>query len=61
VDTLIATKRPKSYALALKLLVDLRDLDASGTGGEFGLRIEALRQSHASKPAFIKRLTQTGL
>jgi len=61
VETLIATKQPKSYDLALKLLVDLRDLDASGKTGDFGPRIEALRQSHASKPAFMRRLTQAGL
>jgi hypothetical protein len=61
VDTLIATKQPKSYDLALKLLVDLRDLDASAKGCDCGPRIEALRQTPASKPAFIKRLRQAGL
>jgi len=61
VGTLIAAKQPKSYDLALKLLVDLRDLDVRAKRGEFGPRIEALRQSQASQPAFIKRPTQAGL
>ena len=61
VDTLIAAKQPKSYDLALKLLVDLRDLAASGKGDDFGPRIETLRQSHARKPAFIERLNKAGL
>ena len=43
VGTLVATKLPKSYDQALKLLVDLRDLEARGKGGDFRLRIEALR------------------
>ena len=61
VDTLIATMQPKSYDQALKLLVDLRDLDARGKGGDFRLRIEALRQAHARKPSFIERLRKAGL
>ena len=61
VDTLIAITQPKSYDQALKLLVDLRDLDARGKGGDFRLRIEALRQAHARKPSFIERLMKEGL
>jgi len=61
VDTLIATKQPKSYDEALRFLVDLRDLDACGHGGDFGLRIEALRQTHARKPSFVDRLKKAGL
>jgi len=61
VDTLIATKQPKNYDQAVKLLVDLRDLDARTRGGDFGLRIAALRNEHARKPSFIDRLYKAGL
>jgi hypothetical protein len=61
VDTLIATKQPKSYDQALKLLVDLQDLDARGKGGDFRQRMEALRHAHARKPSFIERLRKAGL
>ncbi len=61
VDTLVASKQPKSYDQALRLLVDLRDLDARGKSGEFRLRIEALRQAHARKLSFIERLKKAGL
>ena len=59
--TLVASKQPKGYDQALRLLVDLRDLDARGKSGEFRLRIEALRQAHARKPSFIERLKKAGL
>jgi hypothetical protein len=61
VETLIAATQPKSYDLALKILVDLRDLDVRGKGGDFALRMETLRQAHARKPSFIERLGKAGL
>jgi len=61
VDGLIATKQPKSYDQAVKLLVDLRDLAARGQGSDFELRIEALRQAQARKPSFLERLRRAGL
>jgi hypothetical protein len=61
VDTLAATKQPKNYDQAVKILVDLRDLAARGKGGDFGLRIEALRRAQAKKPSFIERLRKAGL
>jgi hypothetical protein len=61
IDGLVATKQPKSYDQAVKLLVDLRDLDARSKGGDFQLRIEALRQAQARKPSFIERLKKAGL
>jgi hypothetical protein len=61
VDNLVASKQPKNYDQAVKLLVDLRDLAARGKGGDFGLRIEALRQTHARKPSFMKRLKKSRL
>jgi hypothetical protein len=61
VDSLTATKQPKSYDHAVRLLVDLRDLDRRKTGGDFGLRLNALRQAHTRKPTFIQRLRTAGL
>jgi len=61
VENLVASKQPKNYDQAVKLLVDLRDLAARGKDGDFGLRIEALRQTHARKPSFMKRLAKSRL
>ncbi|MCX7031449.1 MAG: hypothetical protein NTU62_15200 [Spirochaetes bacterium] len=61
VDGLIATRQPRSYDQAVKILVDLRDIDALGKGGDFRLRIEALRQAQTRKPSFIERLRKAGL
>jgi hypothetical protein len=61
VDTLIATKQPKNYDQAVKLLVDLRDLDARAKGGDFRQRIAALRNEHARKPSLIDRFYKAGL
>ena len=61
IDKLVATKQPKNYDQAVKLIVDLRDLAARGKGGDFGLRIEALRQTHARKPSFMERLKKAKL
>ena len=61
VESLIATKLPKSYDQALVLLVDLRDLAARKDGADFPRRVEALRTAHARKPTFIDRLRKAGL
>ena len=61
VDAFVASKQPKSYDQAVAILVDLRDLAARGKAGEFGLRIEALREAQARKPSFIQRLAKAGL
>jgi hypothetical protein len=61
IDGLIAARQTKSYDEAVSGLVDLRDLYARGTGGDFRTRLEALRQAHARKPAFIERLRKAGL
>jgi len=61
IDDLIATRQPKGYEQAVKLLVDLRDLDARGEGGNFRPRIEALRQTQTRKPSFIEKLRKAGL
>jgi len=56
VDALIATRQPKSYDHAVKLIIDLRDLDAYKKGGDFGPRLDEIRRQHARKPALIERL-----
>jgi FtsZ-interacting cell division protein YlmF len=61
IETLIATKQPKKYDEAIKLLADLRDLDARTKSGDFRMRIEALRQAHARKPTLIERLKKADL
>jgi predicted GIY-YIG superfamily endonuclease len=61
IDAFVASKQPKSYDQAVAILVDLRDLAARGKAGEFGLRIEALREAQARKPSFIQRLAKAGL
>jgi len=61
IDSLTATKQPKSYDQAVKLLVDLRDLDVRNKGGDFLRRFEVLRQEQARKPSFIERLRKAGL
>jgi len=62
VENLIATKQPKSYDHAVKLLVDLRDLAVRrGKREEFGARLDALYVAQARKPTFIERLRKAGL
>lgn len=61
IDALVATTQAAGYDQALRHLVDLRDLDARRRGGDFRLRIASLRQVHARKPAFIRRLDKAGL
>jgi hypothetical protein len=60
VETLIATVQPKGYDQAIKLLIDLRDLDVRTNRGDFRVRIEALRHSHSRKRNLIERLTKEG-
>ena len=61
VESLIATKQPKSYDQAVELLVDLRDLAARAGGADFRRRVEALRNAHARKPTLIDRLHKVEL
>jgi hypothetical protein len=43
-------------------LIDLRDLDVRGKkGGDFRLRIQALREAQSSKRSFLDRLKKEGL
>jgi uncharacterized Zn finger protein len=62
VEDLIATKQPKSYDHAVKLLLDLQDLAArKGKRDDFEARLGGLRAAHARKPSFINRLKRAGL
>jgi len=61
IQTLIQHTQPQSYDQAIKLLIDLRDLNARTNVEEFRIRIEELRQANARKPSFIKRLKKAGL
>lgn len=61
VESLIATKQPKSYDRAVELLVDLRDIAARKDGADFRQRLEALRTAHERKPTLIDRLHKAGL
>ena len=61
VETLVATKLPRSYDAALALLLDLRDLAARGNRDDYSLRLDALRARHMKKPAFLERLFKAEL
>jgi uncharacterized Zn finger protein len=61
VDELIATRQPRAYDEATKLLVDLHELSRRGDGTEFRRWLEALRGEHARKPSLIGRLDKRGL
>jgi hypothetical protein len=62
VEDLIATKQPKSYDHAVKLLLDLQDLAArKGKRDDFEARLGGLRAAHPRKPSLINRLRRAGL
>jgi hypothetical protein len=62
VETLIATKLPKSYDRAVALLVDLRDLaKRSETLSAFELRAKELQERHRSKSSLQKRFQKINL
>jgi hypothetical protein len=62
VDALIAAKRAGEYDQAVQLLNDLWDLgQRSGRSTEVENQIRQLRQRHANKPSFLRRLDQSDL
>jgi hypothetical protein len=61
VGSLISTKQPKNYDQAVRVLLDLRELDFRTQGGDFHRHLEVLRQAHAHKPSFLLRLEKAGL
>jgi len=58
---LVATRQPKCYDRAVKILLDLRDLDARAGIGDFRTRLETFCELHARKSSFIKRLGKAGM
>ncbi|MCW3844201.1 hypothetical protein ONA70_29340 [Micromonospora yasonensis] len=62
VDELIATKKPREYDTAVRLLVDLHDLgERDGDSTSFRNRLAELRAVHARKPSLLERLNLAGL
>ncbi len=61
VESLIATKQPKSYDQAVEVLADLRDLAARKDELGFRRHVEALRVAHGGKRTLIARLDKVGL
>jgi hypothetical protein len=62
VATLVATRQPKSYDLAVQHLKDLCELATDENNRAiFMKRFERLRNDHSSKKSFIDRLTKAGL
>ena len=61
-DTLIQTKQPNNYDLAVTHLVDLRDLAfRQGQMPEFDSALARLRTCHQQKSSFLRRLANSGL
>jgi predicted nucleic acid-binding Zn-ribbon protein len=62
VTALVQMKQPGKYDLAVGLLIDLRDLAARGKrDAVFQSAVRKLRDVHASKPSFLRRLSEAGL
>ncbi|MGH8633987.1 MAG: hypothetical protein ACRET7_07635 [Burkholderiales bacterium] len=62
VDQLIATKQPKKYDAAVRLLSDLRELAARARKDqEISARLRRIQMQHERKPTFISRLRKAGL
>jgi hypothetical protein len=62
VDSLIASKLPKSYDEAVALLKDLQALaEREGKADQAAQRIRTLREEHARKRTFVERLDRAGL
>lgn len=61
-DTLIATKNPRDYDTAVKLLGDLRALaERQGATAAFTSRFLALREQHQRKPSLQERFDKAAL
>lgn len=61
VHSLIATRKPKHYDLAVRIMGDLRELDARTKSGDFGRHLDEVRRQHANKPTLIRRLLENKL
>jgi hypothetical protein len=62
VSTLIDTKKPRDYDIAVRLLQDLRDLaERRRHSDAFEQRLMQLRVEHRRKPSLLQRFDQAGL
>ena len=62
VNDLIDTKQPKNYDHAVKLLIDLKDLNKMhGKEKAFNKRLKAICEDHYRKVTFLNRLEKVGL
>jgi hypothetical protein len=62
VGKLIDSKRPAKYDEAVKLLVDLRDLNnKTETVKAFKQKLKTICQNHHRKVSFLNRLQKAGL
>ncbi|MGH3155116.1 MAG: hypothetical protein ACRDNF_00860 [Streptosporangiaceae bacterium] len=62
IETLIDTRKPGDYDIAVELLKDLQALaQRAGRTGEFTQRFGSLRQQHHRRPGLITRFDQAGL
>jgi len=62
VDEYIDSKQPARYDEAVKLLVDLRDLNTkTGTGKAFKQKLKTICDNHHRKETFLNRLQKVGL
>ena len=62
VNDLIITKQPAKYDEAVKLLVDLRDLNKkTGTEKAFNQKLKTICENHYRKVTFLNRLQKAGL
>ncbi len=62
VDELIDSKQPATYDEAVKLMVDLRDLNKkTGTEKAFKQKLKTTCENHHRKVSFMNRLQKAGL
>jgi hypothetical protein len=62
VEELVSTRQAKTYAEAVQMLLDLREIAARRHAGpDFDRRLAEIRAAHAKKRAFIERLVEKGL
>jgi uncharacterized Zn finger protein len=58
----VQTRQPKDYDRAVSLLIDLHDLAVCrGQTAEFQAALEKVRQVHAAKDGFLRRLAKANL
>jgi uncharacterized Zn finger protein len=58
----VQTRQPKDYDRAVNLLIDLHDLAVSrGRTAGFQTALEKIRQVHAAKESFLRRLAKASL